>query len=111
MNRGRRQVWFAVTDGEPLAFFAGLWCWWTSVRKPADGEMTDDLYGFLATEANREIGAVHSKAIPVILTRQEDMDLWMTAPADEVIRLQRALADGALVRIAPPYSSRQSASL
>lgn len=85
-----------------VAFFAGLRCRWTSVRKLADGETTDDLYGFLTTEANREVGAVHPKAMPVILTGQEDMDLWMTAPAEEVMRLQRALADGALVRIAPP---------
>ncbi len=47
------------------------------MRKLADGETTDDLYGFLTTEANREVGAVHSKAMPVILTQSDDLDVWM----------------------------------
>ena len=38
-------LWFARSDGEPLAFFAGIWCRWMSVRKLADGETTDDLFG------------------------------------------------------------------
>lgn len=29
--------------GELLAFFAGIWCGWMSVRKLAGGETTDDL--------------------------------------------------------------------
>ncbi|BCK76196.1 DUF159 family protein [Acetobacter aceti NBRC 14818] len=99
---GSRQVWFARADGEPLAFFAGLWCRWTSVRKLADGETTNNLYGFLTTEANREVGAIHPWAMPVILTQQEDMDLWMTAPAPEALQVQQALPDGALIAIAPP---------
>ncbi|GAL98386.1 hypothetical protein ATR1_106c0001, partial [Acetobacter tropicalis] len=35
----------------------------------ADGETTDDLFGFLTTEANQEVGAIHPKAMPVILTQ------------------------------------------
>ncbi|NHN84896.1 SOS response-associated peptidase [Acetobacter musti] len=42
-----RPVWFERQDGVPLAFFAGIWCRWTSIRKLADGETTDDLFGFL----------------------------------------------------------------
>lgn len=62
----------------------------------------DDLYAILTTEANRKVGAVHPKAMPVILTRQEEMDLWMTAPADEALWLQRPFADGALVTVGAP---------
>lgn len=92
-----RPVWFARSDGEPLAFFAGIWCRWTSVRKLADGETTDDLYGFLTTEANQEVGAVHPKAMPVILTQPDELDVWMNAPVEEALRLQRPLSGGLLV--------------
>ena len=91
-----RPVWFARSDGESLAFFAGIWCQWTSVRKLADGETTDDLFGFLTTTANREVGAIHPKAMPVILTRPEELDLWIKAPLDDALQLQRPMPDNAL---------------
>ncbi len=52
---------------------------WTAVRKLADSETTDDLFGFLTTDANLEVGLVYPKDMPVILTHQDDMDLWIAA--------------------------------
>ena len=34
--------------------------------------------------------------MPVILRTRAEIDLWMTAPAEEALKLQRPLADGAL---------------
>jgi putative SOS response-associated peptidase YedK len=34
----RPPVWFAFDESRPLAFFAGLWTCWTSVRKVKEGE-------------------------------------------------------------------------
>jgi putative SOS response-associated peptidase YedK len=80
----------------PLACFAGIWANWTSVRKVKEGETTNDLYGFLTTEANAEVEAIHPKAMPVILTTPEEVETCMTAPADEALKLQRPLPDGML---------------
>jgi putative SOS response-associated peptidase YedK len=60
----RPPVWFAFDDSRPLAFFAGIWTRWTSVRKVRKGETTNDLFGFLTTEPNATVGAAHAKAMP-----------------------------------------------
>jgi putative SOS response-associated peptidase YedK len=63
-------------------------------------EMPNDLYAFLTTDANAEVGAIHPKAMPVILTTTEEIEIWMTAPAPEVLKLQRPLPGGALKVVA-----------
>ena len=89
-------VWFALDDSRPLAFFAGIWTGWTSTRKVSEGEVTCDLYAFLTTEPNAEVGAIHPKAMPVILTETQDLETWLAAPWSEASRLQRPLPDGSL---------------
>ena len=89
-------VWFALDDSRPLAFFAGIWTEWTSTRKVSEGEVTCDLYAFLTTEPNAEVGVIHPKAMPVILIEAQDLETWLAAPWPEASRLQRPLADGSL---------------
>ena len=84
-------VWFALDDSRPLAMFAGLWTRWTSVRKIKEGETTNDLFGFLTTEANGIVAPVHPKAMPVILTTQAEIETWLTGPIEEALKLQRPL--------------------
>ena len=93
-------IWFAFDESRPLAAFAGIWTKWTSVRKVREGETTNDLFGFLTTEPNAEVGAVHPKAMPVILRTTAEIEVWMTAPPEDALKLQRPLPDGALTIVA-----------
>ena len=104
-------VWFALDETRPLAFFAGIWTRWTSVRKVKEGETTNDLFGFLTTEPNKVVGAIHPQAMPVILTRPEEFDLWMDAAPDEALKLQRPLADDALVIVARGLKEDKASAL
>lgn len=93
-------VWFALDETRPLAFFAGIRTRWTSVRKLRDGETTDELFAFLTCDPNAEVRLVHPKAMPVVLTQPAEWRLWLTASAQEALRLQHPLPDGALKVVA-----------
>jgi putative SOS response-associated peptidase YedK len=73
---------------------------WTSVRKVKEGETTSDIFAFLTTEPSAEVGAIHPKAMPVILTTPDEVESWMAAPPDEALKLQRPLPDGSLQIVA-----------
>jgi len=99
-NGSRPPAWFALDETRPLAFFAGIWTRWTSVRKVRESETTDDLFGVLTTEPYGEVGALHPKVMPVILRTVEEIDLWLTAPAPEELAPQKPLPDGTLTIVA-----------
>lgn len=93
-------IWFALDESRPLAAFAGIWTPWTCVRKVKEGETTNDLFGFLTTEPNDVVAPIHPKAMPVILTTSEEIEIWMRAPAEEALELQHPLAAGTLKIVA-----------
>src|ERR1700677_2592417 len=92
----RPPVWFVFDESRPLAFFAGIWTRWKSVRKVKEGETENDIFAFLTTEPNAVVAPIHPKAMPVILTTSEEIETWMSAPAKEALGFQRPLPDDAL---------------
>jgi hypothetical protein len=41
----------------------GIWTRWTSVRKVKEGETTNDIFAFLTTEPNQEVGVRRLKGL------------------------------------------------
>lgn len=90
--------WFAINEDKPLAFFAGMWTTWHgergSMKNPRPGE--HELFAFLTCEPNSVVKPIHPKAMPVILTTEEEVDRWLSEPWEKAKALQRPLADEAL---------------
>jgi len=94
-------VWFALDETRPLAFFAGIQVsGWKCVRKVKEGEIECDLFAFLTCQPNTEVGAIHPKAMPVVLTEPGELETWMAAPWEIARELQRPLPNGSLKIVA-----------
>jgi putative SOS response-associated peptidase YedK len=61
---------------------------------PVDGE--HELFGFLTTAANAIVAPIHPKAMPVILTEPDEIDLWLEGETIAALNLERPLPDDAL---------------
>ncbi|MCM8557345.1 SOS response-associated peptidase family protein [Sphingomicrobium sp. GRR-S6-50] len=73
--------WFGLEgDGDPLFAFAGIW-------RPGDEASEGASYmAFLTCEPNALVGAVHPKAMPVML-HSEDYDQWLGGETEEATAL------------------------
>lgn len=97
----RRNVWFAFSDARPLAFFAGIWTPHACVRMKSKGWEEIQAYGVLTTDSAEPVKTYHRKAMPVILTKPEEWELWLRGGSWDAVRsLQRPLPDGALSIVA-----------
>jgi putative SOS response-associated peptidase YedK len=79
-----------------------LWRPWTGTRgtkaEPTEGR--HELSAFLTCEPNAIVAPIHPKAMPVILTTPEECGIWLTAPVDEALHLQRPLPNALLSIVA-----------
>jgi putative SOS response-associated peptidase YedK len=78
--------WFALDESRPLFAFAGIWRLWTGERT---GERS--LFAFLTTQSNDIVRPIHAKAMPVLLTSEQEFDIWLEARVNDAIALQRPL--------------------
>lgn len=103
--------WFALNEEKPLFFFAGIWTPWFSTRKKKEGPAQADVFGFLTCEPNAIVAPIHPKAMPVILRTVEEIDVWMNAPAEEALQLQRPLPDTELIVLETPKVQEEESTL
>src|SRR6201996_8234288 len=70
-------VWFAHGDDRPPSSFAGIWTEFKGDRGTKSNPIPGPhlVYGFLTTSPNAVVEPIHPKAMPVILTTDEERDI------------------------------------
>ena len=88
---GRKtKVWFGLTEEQhPLFAFAGIW-------RPGEG---GPFMAFLTCEANSIVGAVHPKAMPVMLRPGDDVGRWLDSERADACAVARPFEDTAMRRV------------
>ncbi len=88
---GRKsKVWFGLAEEQAsrLFAFAGLW-------RPGEG---GPFMAFLTCEANRTVGEIHPKAMPVML-RPADVARWLDSPREDACALAQPFEDTSMRRM------------
>jgi putative SOS response-associated peptidase YedK len=88
-TKRKAKVWFGLAEEHPPLFaFAGLW------RPGEEGPYM----AFLTCDANMTVGAVHPKAMPVML-RPADTDRWLDSEREDACSLAQPFADTGMRRV------------
>lgn len=96
----KRKIWFGLRpEAEPLFAFAGIW------RPGAKEDGSERFMAFLTCAPNATVGAVHPKAMPVML-RPGDIGKWLDGERDEACALAVPFED-ADMRILEPAGARK----
>jgi putative SOS response-associated peptidase YedK len=89
-TKRKSKVWFGLSEEQhPLFAFAGIW-------RPGEEA---PFMAFLTCEANETVGAVHPKAMPVMLRPGDDIERWLGSEMADACTLARPLSDTAMRRM------------
>ena len=83
--------WFSIegSDARPLFAFPGIWRRYKGPMKKDGANVDIETYAFLTTTPNSLVATINHERMPVLLTREEEFETWLRAPAEEALALAR----------------------
>jgi putative SOS response-associated peptidase YedK len=83
--------WFSLkgSDVRPLFAFPGIWRRYKGPVKKDGPKVDIETYSFLTTTPNPLVATINHERMPVLLTREEEFETWLRAPAEEALALAR----------------------
>ena len=80
--RSRRQC-------EPLFAFPGIWRQYRGPVKKERPNADIETYSFLTTTPSSLVSTINHERMPVLLTREDEFEVWLRGSADEAFALAR----------------------
>ena len=83
--------WFALKGSEPrpLFAFAGLWRHHAGPLKKDGPAVELDVFSFLTTTPNPLVGSINHERMPVLLSSEEDFEIWLSRTPEKAFSLAR----------------------
>lgn len=81
--------WFALSgdDPRPLFAFPGVWRRWKGPLKKDGPPVAIDVFAFMTTTPNALVSTINHERMPVLLSSQEQFDIWLHGTADDAFAL------------------------
>ncbi|MFT3730793.1 MAG: SOS response-associated peptidase family protein [Hyphomicrobium sp.] len=99
-SKPARWHWFAVNgdDDRELFAFPGIWQRWAGPVKKDGPNVEIDTYAFMTTAPNTLTASINHERMPVLLSRDEEFETWLSGTPAEAFALGRSF-DPAAMRI------------
>jgi putative SOS response-associated peptidase YedK len=83
--------WFSIAGSEARPLFAcpGIWRRYKGPVKKDGPNVDIETYAFLTTTPNSLVATINHERMPVLLTREDEFETWLRAPAEEAMALAR----------------------
>jgi putative SOS response-associated peptidase YedK len=83
--------WFALKRDEPRPLFAfpGIWRRYRGPVKKDGPNVDIETYSFLTTTPNPLVATINHERMPVLLTREEEFQAWLSGSPDDAMDLAR----------------------
>jgi len=83
--------WFSLkgSDARPLFAFPGIWRRYKGPVKKDGPNMDIETYSFLTTTPNPLVATINHERMPVLLTKEEEFEMWLRGSPDEAMSLAR----------------------
>jgi putative SOS response-associated peptidase YedK len=85
--------WFALKgeDERPLFAFPGIWRRYQGPVKKDGPNVDIETYSFLTTTPNTLVSTINHERMPVLLTREEEFQTWLTGHAGGGVRVDAGI--------------------
>lgn len=86
--------WFALKGDEPRPpfAFAGIWQRWRGPIKKDGPNVEIDVYSFMTTLPNELTSSINHERSPVLLTTDDERDIWLTGSTKEALSVIHPIA-------------------